>query len=68
MPSQFPLSVHLLKLHCSFVSPWIAAVSNEGHPLIRFNDGGVERWREADVQIEDPRTGLVADLQEILKT
>jgi hypothetical protein len=55
-------------LDCPFVSTGIAAVANEGHPLIRFDNGSVKRWRKADIQIKDPRTGLVADLQEVLRT
>ena len=56
-----------MPLHRVHLGLGIRRVPDERHPLVHLDDVRVERCRASDVEIKDPRAGLVPDQEEVFE-
>ena len=56
-----------MPLHRVHLGLGIRRVPDERHPLVYLDDIRVERCRASDVEIKDPRAGLVPDQEEVFE-
>ena len=56
-----------MPLHRVLLRIGVRCVPDERHPLVHLDDVRVEWRRASDVEIKDPRAGLVPDQEEIFE-
>lgn len=60
--------VAIVKLDRMFLAERIGCVPHQRHAFVNFKDGGVERGRSADIEVEYLGPGLVPDEQEVFES
>lgn len=56
-----------MPLHRVLLCLGVRRVPDERHPLVHLDDVRVERRRASDVEIKDPRAGLVPNQEEVFE-
>lgn len=67
-PKSPPHRAVFVPLHRVLLGLGIRRIPDERHPLVHLDDVRVERRCASDVQIKDPRTGLVPDQEKVFES
>lgn len=71
IPSRAPIPPPhrpvFVPLHRVLLGLGIRRIPDERHPLVHLDDIRVERCRASDVEVKDPRTGLIPDEEKVFE-